>query len=149
MDFVFDRTANGRTLKCLTVVDDGTHESVAVIPDHSMGGLQLTRHLGQLAIERGLPKIIRSDNGPEFIGKAMLNWARDRKVNLRQIDPEKPNQNACIESFNGRLRDECLNEHWFTSLDHARGVIGTWRREYDDERPKSIPGGLTPTKYAK
>jgi putative transposase len=149
MDFVFDRTASGRTLKCLTVVDDATHEAVAVIPDHSMGGLQLTRHLDQLAIRRGLPRIIRSDNGPEFVGKAMLNWAHERNVNLRQIDPGKPNQNAYIESFNGRLRDECLNEHWFTSLDHARGVIGTWRKEYNDERPKRILGGLTPTEYAK
>jgi transposase InsO family protein len=149
MDFVFDRTASGRTLKCLTVVDDATHEAVAVIPDHSMGGLQLTRHLDQLALRRGLPRIIRSDNGPEFVGKAMLNWAHERNVNLRQIDPGKPNQNAYIESFNGRLRDECLNEHWFTSLDHARGVIETWRKEYNDERPKRILGGLTPTEYAK
>jgi len=149
MDFVFDRTASGRTLKCLTVIDDATHEAVAVIPDHSMGGLQLTRHLDQLAIQRGLPRIIRSDNGPEFVGKAMLNWAHERNVNLRQIDPGKPNQNAYIESFNGRLRDECLNEHWFTSLDHARGVIETWRKEYNDERPKRILGGLTPTEYAK
>jgi putative transposase len=149
MDFVFDRTASGRTLKCLTVVDDATHEAVAVIPDHSMGGLQLTRHLDQLADRRGLPRIIRSDNGPEFVGKAMLNWAHERNVNLRQIDPGKPNQNAYIESFNGRLRDECLNEHWFTSLDHARGVIETWRREYNDERPKRTLGGLTPSEYAK
>ena len=149
MDFVFDRTASGRTLKCLTVVDDATHEAVAVIPDHSMGGLQLTRHLDQLADRRGLPRIIRSDNGPEFVGKAMLNWAHERNVNLRQIDPGKPNQNAYIESFNGRLRDECLNEHWFTSLDHARGVIETWRREYNDERPKRTLGGLTLSEYAK
>jgi putative transposase len=149
MDFVFDRTASGRTLKCLTVVDDATHEAVAVIPDHSIGGLQLTRHLDQLAIRRGLPRIIRSDNGPEFLGQAMLNWTHERNVNLRQIDPGKPNQNAYIESFKLRLRDECLNEHWFTSLDHARGVIDTWRREYNDERPKRILGGLTPTEYAK
>ena len=149
MDFVFDRTASGRTLRCLTVVDDATHESVAVIPDHSMGGLQLTRHLDQLAMGRGLSKIIRSDNGPEFVGKAMLNWAHDRNVNLRQIDPGKPSQSAYIESFSGRLRDECLNEHRFTSLDHARDVIETWRREYNDERPKRILGGLTPTEYAK
>ena len=149
MDFVFDRTASGRTLKYLTVVDDATHEAVAVVPDHSMGGLQLTRHLDQLADRRGLPRIIRSDNGPEFVGKAMLNWAHERNVNLRQIDPGKPNQNAYIESFNGRLRDECLNEHWFTSLDHARGVIETWRREHNDERPKSTVGGLTPSEYAK
>jgi putative transposase len=75
----------------------------------------------------------------------MLNWAHDRDVKLRQVDPDKPNQNAYIESFNGRLRDECLNEHWFTSLDHARGVIETWRTEYNDERPKKTLGGLMPT----
>jgi transposase InsO family protein len=149
MDFVFDRTASGRTLKCLTVVDDATHEAVAVIPDHSMGGSQLTRHLDQLAIQRRLPRIIRSDNGPESVGKAMLNWTHERNVNLRQIDPGKPNQTAYIESFNGRLRDECLNEHWFTSLDHVRGVIETWRKEYNDERPKRILSGLTPTEYPK
>jgi transposase InsO family protein len=149
MDFVFDRTASGRTLKCLTVVDDATHEAVAVVPDHSMSGLQLTRHLDQLADRRGLPRIIRSDNGPGFVGKVMLNWAHERNVNLRQIDPGKPNQNAYIESFNGRLRDECLNDRWFTSLDHARCVIETWRREYDDERQKRTLGGLTPSEYAK
>jgi putative transposase len=100
MDFVYDRTAIGRTLKCLTVVDDATHESAAAIPDCSMGGLQLTPHLDQLAMGRGLPKIIRSDNGPELFGKAILNWAHDRNVNLWQIDPGKPNQDAYIESFN-------------------------------------------------
>jgi putative transposase len=94
--------------------------------------LQLTRDLDQLADRRDLPRIIRSYNGPEFVGKAMLSWARERNVNLRQIDPGKPNQNAYIEGFNGRLRDERLNEHWFTALDHARGVIETWRREYND-----------------
>jgi len=114
-----------------------------------MGGLQLTRHLDQLADRRGLPRIIRSDNGPEFVGKAMLNWAHERNVNLRQIDPGKLNQNAYIESFNGKVRDEYLNEHWFTSLDHARGVIETWRREYNDERSKRTLGGLTPSEYAK
>jgi putative transposase len=149
MDFVFDRTASWRTLKCLTVVDDATREAVAVIPHHSMGGFQLTRHLDQLADPRGLPRIIRSNNGPEFVGKAMLNWAHERNVNLRQIDSDKPNQNAYIESFNGRLRVECLNEHWFTSFDHARGVIETWRSEYHDERPKRFLGGLTPSEYTK
>ncbi len=110
IDFVFDRTASGRTLKCLSVVDDATYEAVAVIPDHSMGGLQLTRHLDQLADRGVLPRIIRSDNGPKFVGKAMLTWAPERNVKFRQTDPGKPSQNACIESFKGRLRDECLNE---------------------------------------
>ncbi len=149
MDFFFDRTARGRTLKCLTVVDDATNDAVAVIPDHSMGGLQLPRHLDQLANWRGLPRVIRSDNGPEFVGKAMLNCAHERNVNLRQIDLGKPNQNAYIESFNGRLRDERLSEHYFTSLDHARRVIAPWGRECNDERPKRTLGGLTPSGYAK
>jgi len=87
--------------------------------------------------------------GPEFVGKAMLTWAHRNGVTLRAIEPGKPNQNAYVESFNGRLRDECLNEHWFTSLVHARSVIETWRREYNEERPKRILGGLTPVEYAR
>src|SRR5882757_4246265 len=88
--------------------------------------------------------VIRSDNGKEFTGKAMLNWSHRNGVALRLIEPGKPNQNAYIESFNGRLRDECLNDHWFTSLAHARVVIETWRREYNEERPKAVLDGLTP-----
>ena len=87
--------------------------------------------------------------GPEFTGKAMLTWAHRNGVALRLIEPGKPNQNAYVESFNGRLRDECLNEHWFTSLAHARTVIEGWRREYNEERPKRSLGGLTPAQYAK
>ena len=149
MDFVFDRIAGGRVLKCLAIVDDGTHESVAALPEHAIGGQHLTRILDRLAWQRGLPKIIRTDNGKEFTGKAMLTWAHERGVTLRLIEPGKPNQNAYIESFNGRLRDECLNEHWFTSLGHARVVIEAWRREYNEERPKKGLGGLTPAAYAK
>jgi len=149
MDFLFDRIASGRTLKCLAIVDDATHESVAVIAEHSMGGNHLTRVLDQICYQRGRPAVIRSDNGPEFVGKAMLSWAHRNGVVLRPIEPGKPNQNAYIESFNGRLRDECLNEHWFTSLEHARAVIEAWRREYNEERPKKSLGGLTPAQYAK
>ena len=87
--------------------------------------------------------------GKEFCGKAMVTWAHERGVQLRLIEPGKPNQNAYVESFNGRLRDECLNEHWFTSLLQARSVIETWRREYNEERPKKALGGLTPAAYAK
>lgn len=97
----------------------------------------------------GLPRVIRTGNGKEFCGRAMLTWAHEQGVTLRLIEPGKPNQNAYIESFNGRLRDECLNEHWFTSLPHARTVIETWRREYNEERPKKGLGGLTPAEYAK
>jgi transposase InsO family protein len=149
MDFVFDRTAEGRVLKCLTVVDDATHEAVVIEVERAISGLGVTRVMDRLALSRGLPKVIRSDNGKEFCGKAMVTWAHERGVQLRLIEPGKPNQNAYIESFNGRLRDECLNEHWFPSLLHARAEIERWRREYNEERPKKALGGLTPAAYAK
>lgn len=120
MDFVFDRTAEGRVIKNLTIVDDATHEAVAIVPDRAIDGLSLTRILDHLALQRGLPSALRTDNGKEFCGRAMLTWAHQRGVTLFLIEPGKPNQNAYIESLNGRFRDECLNEHWFTSLHHAR-----------------------------
>jgi putative transposase len=149
MDFVFDRTADGRVLKCLTIVDDATHEAVAIEVERAISGMMLTRVLDRLALTRGLPKSIRTDNGKEFCGKAMVTWAHERGVELRLIEPGKPNQNAYVESFNGRLRDECLNEHWFTGLLQARTLIETWRREYNEERPKKALGGLTPADYAR
>lgn len=149
MDFVFDRTTDGRVLKCLTVVDNGTHESVAIVPEHAISGLMLTRILDQLALTRGLPQAIRTDNGKEFCGRAMLAWAHERGVRLFLIQPGKPNQNAYIESFNGRFRDECLNEKWFMTLPHAKALIGQWQREYNEERPKAGLAGLTPGAYAR
>lgn len=149
MDFVFDRTAEGRVIKNLTVVDDATHEAVAIVPERAIGGLSLTRILDRIASRRGLPQAIRTDNGKEFCGRAMLTWAYERGVKLFLIEPGKPNQNAYIESFNGRFRDECLNEHWFTSLPHAKVVIEAWRQEYNEERPKKSLGGLTPSAYAR
>ena len=149
MDFVFDRTAEGRSIKSLTVVDDATHEAVAIVPERAMGGQQLVRILDRLAGTRGLPKAIRTDNGKEFCGRAMLTWAHERDVRLFLIEPGKPNQNAYIESFNGRFRDECLNEHWFTSLQQAKAVIEAWRCEYNEDRPKKSLGGMTPSAYAK
>jgi transposase InsO family protein len=148
-DFVFDRTADGRVLKCLTIVDDATTEAVAVIPARARGGLPVARVLDHLALTRGLPRVLRTDNALEFCGRAMLTWAHARGVTLRLIEPGKPTQNAYVESFNGRFRDECLNEHWFTSLAHARAIIEDWRREYNDERPKKALGSLTPTAYAQ
>lgn len=149
MDFLFDRVASGRTLKCLVIVDDATHESIAIVVEHCMGGDHLTRVLDGICSQRGKPSVIRTDNGPEFCGKAMLTWAHRNGVALRLIEPGKPNQNAYVESFNGRLRDECMNEHWFTSLQHARVVIEEWRREYNEHRPKKSLGGLTPAEYAR
>lgn len=149
MDFVFDRTAEGRSIKNLTVVDDATHESVAIVPDRAIGGQSVVRILDRLAVTRGLPQAIRTDNGKEFCSRAMLTWAYRRGVKLFLIQPGKPNQNAYIESFNGRFRDECLNEHWFTTLQHAKVLIEAWRQEYNNERPKKSLGGMTPAAYAK
>ncbi len=147
-DFVFDRTADGRVLKCLTVVDDATHEAVAICTARAIGGQHVTRVLEHLAGTRGLPRVLRTDNGAEFCGRAMVTWAHARGLTLRLIAPGKPTQNAYIESFNGRFRDECLNEHWFTSLPHAEVLIDAWRQEYNHDRPKRGLGGLTPAAYA-
>ncbi|MBE9610815.1 IS3 family transposase [Chitinilyticum litopenaei] len=136
MDFVFDRTAEGRVIKCLTIVDDATHESIAIVAERAIGGYPLTRLLDQLASTRGLPQVIRTDNGKEFCGRAMLTWAQLRGIQLRHIEPGKPNQNAYIESFNGWFRGECLSEHWFTGLALAWVLIESWRREYNEERSK-------------
>lgn len=151
MDFVFDRMADARVIKCLTVVDDATHESVVIEVERAISGMGLTRVLDRLALSRGLPtgSCFRMYYGKEFCGKAMVTWAYERGVQLRLIGPGKPNQNAYIESFNGRFRDECLNEHWVPSLLHARTEIESWRREYNEDRPKKALGGLTPAAYAK
>ena len=114
MDFVFDRVASGRTIKCLVIVDDATHEAVAIVPEHTHRRRSPHPHpRSASARSAAQPAVIRTDNGPEFTGKAMLNWAHRNGVVLRLIEPGKPNQNAYVESFNGRFRDECLNEHWF------------------------------------
>ncbi len=149
LDFVFDRVADGRAIKCLAIVDDATHECVALVPAYAMSGRQVVDVLEQLGESRGLPQVIRSDNGREFIGKAMLGWAYENGVQLRPIEPGKPNQNAYVESFNGRFRDECLNEHWFVSMAHAVAEIAAWQREYNQERPKKVLDGLTPSGYAE
>jgi putative transposase len=149
IDFVFDRVASGRAIKSLVIVDDATHESVAIVVERSMGGNQLIRVPDEVCARQGKPSVIRTDNGPEFIGKAMLNWAYRSGIALKLIEPGKPNQNAYVESFNGRLRDECLNEHWFTSITPAKPVIEDWRRDYNEQRPKNSLGGLTPASYAK
>ncbi len=153
MDFVFNRTADGRAIKTLTVVDDATHEAVTIMPDTAISGAYLTRILDRLKHERGLPKVIRTDNGKDFCGRAMLQWAHQQGVQLRLIEPGKPNQNAYVESFNGRSRDECLNEHWFTSLAHARVVMGIQRGateekagRHDTECVRKTPGATSQPK---
>ena len=149
MDVVFDRIASGRSLKMLGIVDDGTHEAVAVHPEHAIGGEHRVRVLERICASRGYPRIIRTDNAKAFTGKAMLTWAHEHGVKLRLIEPGKPNPNAYIESFNGRSRDACLNEHGFLNLRHARILINGWRRASNEERPKQGLGGLTPSQYAE
>ena len=148
MDFVFDELANGRKVKTLTVVDDCTKESVQIIADTSIPALYVTRVLDQVKADRGLPKVIRTDNGPEFAGHKMLDWAVRNGVELRFIQPGKPVQNAYIESFNSRFRDECLSQHWFASLSHMRSIIDNWRHDYNHYRPHSTLGYVPPAKFA-
>lgn len=148
MDFVFDALSTGRRIKCLTVVDDFTKESVGILVEHGISGFRVTRALDEMARFRGYPKAIRTDQGPEFTGKALDQWAYQRDIKLKLIQPGKPTQNAFIESFNGKFRDECLNEHWFCSLAEARIRIAAWRRDYNEHRPHSAIGNLTPAEFA-
>jgi putative transposase len=137
MDFVSDCVSSGKVIRMLTIVDECTRECPVIEVDTSLGGLRVRRVLDRIAVERGLPEAIVVDNGPEFRGRALAAWSEDRGVRLEFIQPGKPVQNAYIESFNGRLRDECLNANWFTSLSDARRKIETWRRDYNEQRPHS------------
>lgn len=148
MDFVADSLANGRRVRCLAVVDDFTRECVATVVDTSITGLRVARELDRIIGARGTPTSISVDNGPEFAGRVLDEWAYRKGVRLRFIRPGKPVENAYIESFNGRLRDECLNEHWFESLNEARTLIEAWRREYNHDRPHSSLGNATPVEFA-
>jgi putative transposase len=135
MDFVSDGFVDGRRLRCLNIVDDFTKECLAIEVDTSLPGKRVVSVLERLAEIRGLPKSVTVDNGPEFVSKVLDEWAYRRQLQLRFIEPGKPQQNAYIESFNGKFRDECLNEHWFLSMRHARQMIAAWRQEYNQERP--------------
>jgi transposase InsO family protein len=148
MDFLFDELANGRRVKTLTVVDDCSKEVVQIVADTSIPALYVTRVLDQVSVERGLPRVIRTDNGPEFAGRVMQTWAAHNRVELRFIQPGKPVQNAYVESFNSRFRDECLSQHWFASLSHMRSVIENWREDYNHHRPHSTLGYVPPAVFA-
>ncbi|WP_125056461.1 IS3 family transposase [Ralstonia solanacearum] len=149
MDFVSDGLAYGRRFRCLNVVDDYTRECLVIEVDTSLPGLRVKQVLERLKEMRGLPASITVDNGPEFAGKVLDAWAYEAGVTLSFIRPGKPVENAYIESFNGRFRDECLNEHWFVSMRHARQLIEEWRIEYNTERPHSSLGYLTPVQFAQ
>jgi putative transposase len=148
MDFVHDTLASGRKFRTLNVVDDCTRECVAIEVDTSLGGARVVRVLERLALLRGLPKVIVTDNGPEFAGRALDGWAYRTGVKIHFIRPGKPIENAYAESFNGRFRDECLNEHWFTDLADAREKVEAWRLDYNEVRPHSSLGNATPKEYS-
>ncbi|MBY5721696.1 IS3 family transposase [Rhizobium leguminosarum] len=149
LDFVSDQFTDGRRLRILTVVDDCTRECLALVADTSLSGLRVARELDRIIEERGKPRMIVSDNGSEFTSNAILQWADRTKVDWHYIAPGKPIQNAFIESFNGRLRDEFLNETLFSSLAHARSALSNWRSDYNDQRPHSGLGWLTPAEFAQ
>jgi len=149
MDFVSDGLADGRRLRCLNIVDDCTRECLAIEVDTSITGTRVKAVMDRLADTRGLPRSITVDHGPEFEGQVLDAWAYQANVHLSFIRPGKPNENAYIESFNGKFRDECLNEHWFITMQQARRAIEAWRIEYNTERPHSSLGNLTPEEYAE
>lgn len=148
MDFQFDQTANARTLKLFNVIDEHTRECPAIVVDRSIDADKVVATLDRIAAERGAPAYVRFDNGPEFIAAAVADWCRFNATTTVFIEPGSPWQNAWIESFNGRLRDELLNGELFDNLLEARVVIEDWRIDYNMNRPHSALGNLTPTAYA-
>jgi putative transposase len=149
MDFVHDTTHSGTQFRALNIIDDCTRECLAIEVATSIGGRGVIDVLERLRATRGLPKEIVVDNGPEFTCKAMIIWACNAGVNLHFIKPGKPTQNAFVESFNGRLRDECLNLHWFTSLEQANRIIQLWKHDCNNTRPHGALGNMTPAAFAQ
>lgn len=148
LDFIADTLSDGRRFRILCVVDDFSRECLACVVDTSLSGVRVVRELERLTNERATPDTIVSDNGTELTSAAVLQWVPGR-VNWHYIEPGKPVQNAFIESFNSRLRDECLNEHLFGSLAEAREIVDSWRQDYNHARPHSSLGTLTPSEFAE
>jgi putative transposase len=148
LDFVMDSLANGRRIKCLTIVDDFSRECVDIAVDYGIGGAYVTRLLDQAGQFRGFPDAVRTDQGPEFTSRAFMAWAHGRGVRHLLNDAGSPTQNAYIESFNGKFRDECLNEQWFETLAQARQELARWRRDYNEVRPHSAIGRIPPAEFA-
>ena len=149
MDFVSDSLSNSRRIKCLTVADDFSHECIDIAVDFGISGQYVTRLLDQAAIFRGYPIAVRTDNGPEFTSRAFLAWTTLHGIRHILIQPGRPMQNGYIESFNGKFRDECLNEQWFQSLPQARDCIAEWRKDYNEVRPHSSLGRIPPAQFAQ
>jgi putative transposase len=149
MDFVTDSIVSGRRFRALAIIDDYSRECPAIEVDTSLGGRRVVGVLEKLVEIRGLPEAITLDNGPEFSGKVLDEWAYRKGVKLNFIRPGKPADNAFAESFNGRLRDECLDTNWFMNLKYARDVIEDWRRDYNEVRPHSSLKDMTPMEYTK
>jgi putative transposase len=148
LDFVSDAFTDGRRFRILTVLDVHTQECLGLVADTSLSGVRLARELDGLIARRAKPQMVVSGNGTEMTSMAILRWSQDRGVQWHYIAPGKPMQNGFVESFNGRLRDECLNETLFTSLPHARVVLANWRDDYNHVRPHSGLGGSTPVEAA-
>lgn len=149
MDFVSDSLRGGRRFRMLCVIDLCTREALAIEVDLSLPGSRVVQVLERLFAKRGVPDSIVCDNGPEFISRAAGECAEKHGFLLDFIEPGKPSQNAHVESFNGRLRDECLNQHWFLGLADARTTIDAWKKDYNAERPHGALGGLAPLTYLK
>jgi len=147
IDFVMDQLEDGRRLKALIIVDDYTKEAVDIALDHGMSSQYVVRVLEGVVRFRGKPGAIRTDLGPEFAARAIDQWAYRNGVTLKLIQPGKPTQNGYVESFNGKFRDECLNEHWFSTLAEARAIVSTWRCDYNERRSHSAIGYRTPAEY--
>ncbi len=148
-DFVFDACANGQQLKCLTVIDEFTRECLAIEVAGSLRSGRVIEVLSRLITVRGAPKFLRSDNGPEFVSRAVLRWLQDAGIDTAPIDPGKPWQNGANESFNGKFRDECLGMQWFKNRIDAKVAIEDWRKMYNGVRPHSSLNNLTPLEYVE
>jgi len=148
MDFTHDNLSSGRKFRTLNLMDGFTREAPRIEVDTSLPGARVVRVLEEVARERGYPHAIQADNGPEFLSRVVDQWAFEHGVELHFIAPGKPTQNAHIESFNGKFRDECLNENWFLTLQEAREKIEAWRRDYNQGRPHSALGYQTPEEFA-
>lgn len=148
LDFVHDAAASGRSFRALSIIDVYTRECLALEVDSSFGGQRVTRVLEEILLGREKPMSIRCDNGPELTSRHFLGWCAERGIELIHIEPGRPVQNAHVESFHGRLREECLNASWFQNLFDARRKIAAWREEYNQERPHSSLGYLTPAQFA-